>query len=165
MTNCRARILEPQRTTRKIDEIIGEARKYKTFNEFEEKSQTNFTIQRYRRALNNERRLSADDFDGEKRIIIWRTSDKPIDIGDYVYAGEEAAQHALSTGQGKKVYSKEIRTDELIQAGSPEGEFFYSPNTLKKYGSFQDFWKEANGIPVTKEVPITKTIGCGKKEV
>src|SRR3990167_2054786 len=86
-------------------------------------------------------RLSPKDFDGQNQITIFRTSDRPIKLGDYVYASKEEAQHALSAGQGEKIYSKKIKPNDLIQAGSPAGEYFYSPSKFP-YNSLADFYEK-----------------------
>jgi len=129
----------------KVKSLAEKAKKFDTAEEFVEAGQDDFLIQRYIRAIDfNNRRFSSKDFGGYKEITIWRTADSPIDIGDYVYATREEAEEALKAGQGKKLFSKRIGSDEIVQAGAPAGEFFYSPKRFKKYSDARELWYESN---------------------
>jgi len=151
---------------KELEPLAEEARKYKSAEEFFRAGDTNFIIERYRRVLNrNDRRLSPNDFGGENRVTLWRTSDKPIQVGDYVYTSLEEAQRALKAGQGKKLFSKNVFADEVIEAG-PGGEFFYGPRNLKKYNGIEDLWREANNLPLETRTKVVKSLAdIGKMEI
>ena len=143
---------------KELEPPAQEARKYKSAEEFFRAGENNFEIQKMRRVMNrNDRRLTPDDFGGEEKITLWRTSNKPISAGDYVYITKEEAKRALKAGQGKQLFSKVVNVDEVINAG-PGGEFFYGPHSWKKYDGIEDFWREANGFPIIKKLTVKKTI-------
>ena len=92
-------------------------------------------------------------------VEIFRTGDKPIVWGDYVYIDEEDAKDAFNAGQGNKVYSKETTYKNLKYLSQGSGEFFYAPTELRKYGdTLEDLWYNVNNIEKPKEIIDTPKI-------
>ena len=160
----KAEVKEPD-ISKELEPLAEEARKYESFEDFEYAMSKNRPFMKVEpsnelklkaaqinRITRDSERLSSKDFDGEKNIIVYRTGDSPIKLGDYVYGTKEEAEHALEAGQGEKIYSKKIKANDLIMAGLPSGEYFYSPSKLG-FNSLEDFYTQA-----TKPQPQPTTI-------
>jgi hypothetical protein len=107
-----------------------------------------FLGERFRR-LNRGTRLT-----GVGKCDIFRTGDSPIVWGDYIYNNRLDAEHALSVGQGNKLYSKTAPCSDIVETSIP-GEFYYSPKNLARIGNdLIDLWYYANG----KENPENQTV-------
>lgn len=116
-------------------------RKYLNRNEWNHGSDEDcFLGERFNR-LNRGYRLSGSD-----KITIYRTGDKPILWGDYVYLGYNDAYHAWSVGQGKKIYQKNVIESDVVET-TVSGEYYYSPKNIAAIGEdLEDFWYYANDI-------------------
>ena len=86
-------------------------------------------------------------YDMDESVTIYRTGDKPIEWGDYVYINYYDAEHALDAGQGDKIYNLEVTYGDLIYCTQGSGEFFYSPKHLREFSGerLQDFWETIHG--------------------
>ena len=148
--------LEVKPISKELEPLVREARKYDNFADFEyamlkdkrpsmrpePSDEVILKANQIRRVTRDAKRLSAKDFGGQKDITVFRTGNSSIKLGDYVYAAKEEAEHALRAGQGKRIYSKNIKANDLIEAGLPSGEFFYSPSKLG-FNSLEDFYAQA----------------------
>jgi hypothetical protein len=107
-------------------------------NEFGHDRRNSFLRERFLR-LNRGTRLT-----GDSKIILYRAGQEPIKWGDYVYINYDDAQHAVSVGQGTKVYKKEVPKNDIIET-SVDGEYYYSPRKISQIGKdLIDFWNYIN---------------------
>jgi len=81
-------------------------------------------------------------YDVDDYVEIYRTGDREIVWGDYVYINYEDAEHAFESGQGDEIYEEEVQYKDLKVAHSGSGEYFYAPTELLIYGDdLYDLWE------------------------
>jgi hypothetical protein len=104
------------------------------------------------------------DEDPEEWTTIYRTGDKPIIWGDYVYVDSEDAYNAYRSGQGNRVYSKKVKKGDISMCTQGSGEAFYSPRHLASFADdLYDFWYKTTGKPLVTQhvepvIPIKATM-------
>ena len=164
--------VEEKAIPKELEALAKEARKHEDFYDFSlalgreigfarrgATDEMKFMAERASRMFNfADRRLSAKDFEGNTEITVWRTGNKPIDFGDYVFATKTEAQASLEAGQGEQLFSKKVKTNDLARAGLPEGEYFYAPERLTIANGLKAFYIQATQKPAekapTKKKPV-----------
>lgn len=138
----------------KFKELAEEVKKYDNFDDFnyamsknrgfmrpEPSDTVKLQAEQIKRMTRDSERLTPKDFNNSNTITVYRTGNWEIKLWDYVYSTKEEAQHALNAWQGSKIYSKIIKPSDLIMAGSPSWEYFYSPTNLW-FNSLKDFYNK-----------------------
>jgi hypothetical protein len=119
-----------------------------------------FMGERFRR-LNLGYRITEDT---EEWTNVYRTGEKPIVWGDYVYPDIIDAESANVAGQGIKIYTKRIKKGDIVMCTQGSGEAMYSPRHLASFADdLHDFWYKVTDNPINTQyayqqhTPIKRT--------
>lgn len=89
---------------------------------------------------------------GNNKIEIFRTGDKPIKWGDYIYLDYYDAKHAHNAGQGDKIYKKIVPISDILET-SVSCEYYYSPKKIANIGEdLIDLWNYVKGVSKNVEL-------------
>jgi len=84
---------------------------------------------------------------GEPEVTIYRAAREPIAPGDWVYLERSRAED-FAEYLGVKVFTKRVRPEDVVWAGTSPDEWFYVPRELQGYWKdLRDFWRSVTDPP------------------